>query len=332
MPDAFALDDSETLSAGLQRLTVGQFDRAIELLGTGTDVDAAVHSARKSMKRLRAILRLVRSEIGDTVYRAENGILRDTARLMAPMRDGQVMAAAVGGLREDFDGQLAPDALSGLEDALWQRHQTRRRRVLEDESVFPVVVGTLRSARARYSAWPIETAGIATTDPYGRRPIADRYESIAPGLARTYGRGRDEMDLAAREPTPHHFHQWRKRVKYLRHQVEVLDPLWPEMMSTYARTLDHLGEVLGEEHDLAVLVELLATDRSLHVDRAELAVASVALRLCRCAGSSLVDSECVSSPPRSPQEWFCPPGGLPTWIGTRPRRSGRAKVVRPSPP
>lgn len=271
VPQSFVLDVSEPLSAGLQRVTVEQFDRSIELLEHGVDVDAAVHEARKAMKRLRAVLRLVRSEIGEKAYRTENVILRDTARLLAPLRDGQVMAASVGRLRDGFAGQLAPDALAELEESLWRRHQLRHDRTLSDEALFPVVIGTLRAARSRYAAWPIEGAG--TTDPYGRKPIPNRYRSIGPGLSRTYGRGRREMDLAANEPTAHHFHQWRKRVKYLRHQVEVLDPLWPEMMSAYARSLDDLGELLGDEHDLAVLVELLATDRSLTASPAEVALA-----------------------------------------------------------
>ena len=47
-----------------------------------------------------------------------------------------------------------------------------------------------------------------------------------------------------------------------------------------------------------------------------------------CAsGISAIDSVCACSPPRSPS--VCP---LPTWIGTRPRRSGSAKLTRPSPP
>ncbi len=45
------------------------------------------------------------------------------------------------------------------------------------------------------------------------------------------------------------------------------------------------------------------------------------------AGSSAIESVCACSPPRSPSVW-----PEPTWIGTRPRRSGSAKFTRPSPP
>lgn len=273
VPEGFALGEEEPLAVGLQRMTMEQFDRSIEQLTKGDDIDAAVHAARKSMKRLRAVLRLVRPELGDKVYRAENVILRDTARMLAPMRDGKVMAQAVGDLRKGFEGQLAPEALTELEDALWERHLQSRRRVIEDRTIFPTVVATLRAARNRYAAWPTESLAMTPADPIGRHPIPDRYSSVGPGLMRTYARGRQELDLAIEAPTGHHFHQWRKRVKYLRHQIEILEPLWPEMMAAYARSLDGLGEILGEEHDLTVLVHLLATDRTIDTDPIERALA-----------------------------------------------------------
>jgi CHAD domain-containing protein len=82
------------------------------------------------------------------------------------------------------------------------------------------------------------------------------------------------MDRAIDAPTGRNFHQWRKRAKYLRHQIEILQPLWPEMMSAYARSLDDLGELLGQEHDLAVLTNLLATDHTIDAEPAEKALTS----------------------------------------------------------
>jgi CHAD domain-containing protein len=65
------------------------------------------------------------------------------------------------------------------------------------------------------------------------------------------------MVTAYTHPTAHNFHQWRKRVKYLRHQMEFLVPLWPEVIAGTAATLDRLGMVLGEDHDLAELLILV---------------------------------------------------------------------------
>ncbi len=53
----------------------------------------------------------------------------------------------------------------------------------------------------------------------------------------------------------HDLHEWRKRVKYLRHQMEALQPLQPTLLGAQATLLDELGELLGIDHDHAVLAE-----------------------------------------------------------------------------
>ena len=242
------------------------------------------------MKRLRAMLRLVRPEIGTRAYRAENAMLRDTARLIAPVRDGAVMVDTVRNLRDDYGSRLAPTVFQELEMALIDRHLQRRARVLEDEAILHRVVANLRAARARYASWPVDGRFPSPGD--DRHPvIPHRFSSVGEGLEATYARGRREMHVALGDPTSEHFHAWRKRVKYLRHQMEILAPLWPDVVGGMAKSFDRLGEILGEEHDLAVLLHLVAgipslcpdpLDRSLLAAlaqhrRAELRVAARAL-------------------------------------------------------
>ncbi|MFO7548505.1 MAG: CHAD domain-containing protein [Acidimicrobiia bacterium] len=265
----FELGGDERLSEGLQRITLEQFEIAISgFQGPDADIDTAVHEARKATKRVRAVLRLVRGEIGGRVYRVENAALRDTARLIAPMRDGAVMVDSVRRLRESFGHKLASGVFDELEGALVDRHLQRRQRVLDDEAVFPTVIASLEAARARYAAWPVEPALAATGSPK-RTAIRHGFGALEPGLAATYGRGRREMQTAMTDPVSEHFHLWRKRVKYLRHQMEVLTPLWPEVVGGMAKSFDRLGEILGEEHDLAVLLQLVAGVPSMCPDPVE---------------------------------------------------------------
>src|SRR5262245_25519061 len=56
------------------------------------------------------------------------------------------------------------------------------------------------------------------------------------------------------------------------------------------------------------------------------------LSVCVCDGISLVRSVIASAPPTSPASYGESPGPWPTWIGTRPRRSGSANVTTPLPP
>ena len=284
--DGFAIGRREPLAVGLRRVTVDQFDVALRSMAQDP-MDLAVHEVRKATKRVRALLRLVRTQLGDERYRTENAVLRDTARLLSPLRDADVHVTSVASLRDRFASQLRPTAFADLSALL----ADRRRRVFErtvDEDDWPRVVYSLRSARARYAAWPVADE---TARAHGMSVVGHGFDSVGPGLTMTYRRGRQEMSEAANRPTADNFHAWRKRAKYLRHQMELLAPLFPEVLDGYAAALGRLGEVLGDEHDLAELLRFVAahpayipdpTERSMLVAlvqhrRAELQTAALSL-------------------------------------------------------
>ena len=64
---AYRLKEDEPLPDGIARVARGRIDHAIDELRGKTDSTPveAVHEARKDMKKLRALLRLARGELGD---------------------------------------------------------------------------------------------------------------------------------------------------------------------------------------------------------------------------------------------------------------------------
>ncbi len=216
----------------------------------------AVHTTRKSTKKIRALLRLVRYEIGEKVYHFENEAMRDTARLLTGARSAAVMVNAVDNLKLLYGSLLAAGTFEETEERLLVNRDRIETRAMEDPELVPRVVANLERAQSRYASWP--------TDSHARKVygsgVRDSYSSIGPGLKATYRRGRGEMVMAYRAPSPAAFHSWRKRVKYLKHQMEIITPLWPEVVLGMAITLDRMAELLGEDHDLADLLQSL-TDR-----------------------------------------------------------------------
>ena len=252
----FALTPGESLAVGLRRLSVDQFEHALEgFKDPAVPGDVAVHEMRKAAKRVRALLRMVRPAIGDKVFRYENSALRDAAAMVAGVRDGAVMVKAVERLRGRYQRLLAPGIFQTTEERLLRRHQRLALRVLEDDEVLDRLQRALYKARSRYVAWPVDPA-----DPRsGKHVLPHRFSAIGPGIGATYARGRREMKVAFEDPLAENFHSWRKRVKYLRHQMEIVSPLWWEVVGGLASSLDTLGEVLGEEHDLSELTRLAAS-------------------------------------------------------------------------
>ena len=79
-------------------------------------------------------------------------------------------------------------------------------------------------------------------------------------MQQVYRRGQKAMKHARQTENPHLLHQWRKRVKYLWHQLQLLHLIWPQMMDPLAEEFHRLADLLGEEHDLYVLVSEIEAD------------------------------------------------------------------------
>jgi CHAD domain-containing protein len=248
------LGESEPLAIGVKRVTMEQLEYAASgFFDLEGDFGEAVHESRKSIKRVRALLRLVRGELPERVFAFENKSLRDTARLLAEIRAAQGVVDAVSSIQDLYGDLLAKGTFVELGERLSRRRDLTELKALEDPNLIGRVVRSLERAFNRYQTWP--------TDPEAREVyglgIRDSVEAMSPGLTKTYDTGRQAMVQAYRRTAPGDFHDWRKRVKDMRHQMEFLTPLWPEVVIGMAITLKRLGDILGEDNDLAELLRLL---------------------------------------------------------------------------
>lgn len=229
-PRRFRLRDGESVSEGLVRIAYGQLDGAIEGLERGTE--EGVHEARKSFKRLRAVVRLARDQLGVDIYRRENREFRDLGRRLSAARDSQVLLETLDGL----DGAHAP---AELRESLAAEHALAQGRLSD---VQQDVARDLQQVRVRIAAWPLERHGL---------------ESLSPGFQRVYRRARRAYRRAQRDPTVENLHELRKRTKDVWYCAQILRPASPERMKRLARRAHRLSDLVGEDHDLAILAERL---------------------------------------------------------------------------
>ena len=242
----FRLKKRESASAGIRRIAREEIDDAIELLeDRNGDLAETVHELRKRLKRIRAVVRLVREELGEDVYHRENGVLRELGRKLSPARDAAVRVTALERLREK-DGLSRKD-VAPLKKRLVIRHRAAVRRVRRAPTL-DAIGRALRDLRRRARAWPLAKPGFAC---------------LEPGLRRSYRDGkRSEVDAYTTQ-TDRAFHEWRKRAKDLRYHVELLGPAWPELMKDVERELHDLTDRLGDDHDLADLRRSLVNSPNL---------------------------------------------------------------------
>ena len=241
----FALHPGEPLAPGLRRVARGQIDTVVELLtpANGALSDHAVHEARKALKRLRAMTRMLRDELGPRRYERENAALRDAGQRLAGARDAEVMVDTLERvIEEDLRGPISP-GLAALRGELIVDRQIAEERLLNDAGTVHQAADDVRAVRGRAARWVSADAG---------------FGAVAPSLERLYRQGRRRMRQALSAPTMENLHEWRKRVKDLRHAAEILGPSGSKRLRKVARRADRLGELLGEDHDLAVLGDLVA--------------------------------------------------------------------------
>jgi CHAD domain-containing protein len=232
--------DDESVEAGFRRIAAEQLTKALASLENGDALHEGVHDARKRMKKLRGLLRLVRP--GFKGYAAENAVLRDAARTLSGLRDHTAMLETLARLSDRHADRIDRRRTVPLRRALEARRDaaTAAPDLGERVEAFRCV---LRGARERAEDWRLKAGG---------------WEALGPGLALTYGRGRAAMTQAHRTGRGEDYHEFRKRVKYHGYHARLLAPIWPPLMAPYAAMLDDLGEVLGEAHDLVAFAPVVA--------------------------------------------------------------------------
>jgi CHAD domain-containing protein len=243
-PRKFGLREGEPVPEGLERVALGQLDGSIEGLAGEGDADAAtaIHEARKSMKRLRATLRLARDQLGDEVYQRENAAFRDAGRRLSGARDSRVLLDTLAALSERHPSKAPASGLLPFKRTLLSRHANTQRRLRADDTAGETL-RALRQARSRVPYWPLEDEGIA---------------SLRPGFERIYRRGRKAYRNARKEPTTENFHELRKRAKDLWYASQIVRPASPKRMKRIATAAHELSDLIGEDHDFALLAESAA--------------------------------------------------------------------------
>src|SRR5262245_16407187 len=92
---AFRFKLNEPVEKGFRRIGLEQIERAERQLSASESLEVATHETRKSLKRVRALLRLARPGLGDTIYRAENARFREIGALLSSARDSDVVLETV---------------------------------------------------------------------------------------------------------------------------------------------------------------------------------------------------------------------------------------------
>jgi CHAD domain-containing protein len=257
---ASGIGRSEDFGAAFRRLVLEDIAAArAGLRDSHITPEEAVHNARRRLKRIRSILRILRPTLKSRYasYRSE---VRSVARRLAVHRDADVLHATATDLRAASDPgqrQFIERVIGSLDEGL-------------------------RAGRKRIAPAPVllalsELEADAEDLPRPRRG-ARLYKAA---VVRAYRRGRRSMLRAQKSGNAADLHRWRKDAKDLWHLLELAERRLPRKLSRHAAKLDTLAEILGLDHDYWITAEHMRAIAGDTVSRetAELLVAARRKRL-----------------------------------------------------
>ena len=219
----------------------GTIQRALD---SPAQVHEAIHSARKSIRHLRALLQLVEGRMPE-VQRADR-ILQRVGDSLSRLRDAHVaIATASRFITEDEPEHWLPVV----------QHLTRRRDALLEKTLARDPAFARRRARIERVAQLLEQLD------WTRIRARDLHHGLGKGQRRVEKAAR----RAARDPDPDNLHRWRRRVRKLRMQMEAVKRIAPDIAKSAAQSstskqlkaLHTLSDQLGDCQDLDVLQTLL---------------------------------------------------------------------------
>lgn len=237
----FRLDPDREPVEEVRRVARGRADSAVSgLRGSDSGTRAgAVHTARKDMKKMRAVLRLIRGGMGKKDYRAENERFRDAAGKLSDARDAEVLIGTLESLLDRYPEDGPP--LEAFREELDQRRHDAAGHGGEDavERHVSEAADEIAAGRELIDRWKLNKSG---------------WELFEPGLRRSYRDGRRALAEVEQEPASEAMHEFRKRVKDLWYSMRLLRDAWPAGLEGVADEAGLLSDLLGDYNDLSVLL------------------------------------------------------------------------------
>jgi hypothetical protein len=195
---AYRFKGRRAVAKQLKRVVAGEFDRALEEIGGSRIANRpeAVHEARKSVKKIRAVVRLLHRDLGKD-YRIQNRQLKTIGHQLSSLRDVDATVKMMESVRHRYPRLVTAAIFAAVHQGLLSRKRGAVAR-LHPDHLLPRVARELRR--------------LAKATPRRIRRVGE-YESIRTGMLRAYRRARKAMARVHASPADARFHSWRRRIK-----------------------------------------------------------------------------------------------------------------------
>jgi CHAD domain-containing protein len=156
-------------------------------------------------------------------------------------------------------------AFNAIEKQLRSYRKELAKKVFDQEKRLESIQEALKKKLETIPGWPLKIQSFA---------------DLRPSIKRTYKRGCKGLQRSLEQGNVEDFHEWRKRAKYLRYQVDVLNRIWPPVLETLEDELHAVTDFIGTLNDLDTLQHSIQKMDSPFDDREEEMRNRRQLRIC----------------------------------------------------
>ena len=189
---SYELRADQSLRKNLLRIFRQQIDGGLALArGETKPEDTLVHDLRKHLKKARAVLRVLREQIGGDSFRREDRRLRDVGRLMTQVRDAEVRLQTIR-----------------------QLEQATRHHYRSYQKIARLLAAELENFLAAFAGWEKKAVWLlerarCESKKWSRRNY--RWPRLRRALQHTYKSGRKALATARAKPSAENIHELRNR-------------------------------------------------------------------------------------------------------------------------
>ena len=219
-----------------------QIDQTVAFLSRDQNLHKGVHNARRRLKIIRAIWRLVEDHLGKEEYKVRNRFYRDEARKLSALRDATAVLQTLDNLQSRYLGVKHKPAFKELRTVLDEERSQLVIKKKKEGAVLKKIARSLEGSKKKYLQFDIGE------DYLGR---------LVSSFRNAYETGHKLYTTNSKMPSAAQIHEWRKQVKYLRHQLFVLQYAWRPLYLLLGEEFHKLSDLLGNYQNLTILKEKL---------------------------------------------------------------------------
>jgi len=221
----------------------GYISESLQLLKRNQFPDEdAVHDIRVLMKKSRAAMKLISTQVDNDFYNREYGTFRDAGRILASWRETSVQRKTLKAVRKSnrelFDrlgGNLRLEEIMKKTEFPAENDAEVKEKVSELENI-------LRKSSYRIRFYNLNSLNVVNL----LQELDKTYTNLA------------ELHLYCRNnPKPAKLHTLRKRTKDFLYQLYFFRPLNPQIIKNIEKKLDSIAQNLGKYNDITQIINAL---------------------------------------------------------------------------